>query len=189
MSQVAKFIEAKDKKAKNEQDIWLTPPRALKCLYRYVTPEKFPRVWECSAGPPDNRPIVDELRSRGFEVHATDILDGEEFSLYEYEPPETSYDLILTNPPFANKTLTLQRMFTLAATKNKSFCLLLPIMALDSLPIRTMLKFQGDRWGILCPSQTIHFVNYKNPGMKSRSFFSSAWFCYNVDGIRGLMFE
>ena len=83
----------------------------------------------------------------------------------------------------------MQRMLSLAAAKNKAVCLLLPIMALDSLPIRNMLKFHGTRWGIVCPSQTIHFINYKNPTMKSRSFFSSAWFCYNVDGIKGLMFE
>ena len=190
VGQVKKFIKSNEsKKAKTDTSLWLTPPSALKCILKYVKPEKYPNVWECCAGPLDNRNIVDELTKHGFQVHATDIFDGEHHDMYEYTPPDELYDIIFTNPPFINKTMTLQRMLSLAASKNKSFCLLLPIMALDSLPIRNLLKFNSDKWGILCPAGTINFINYYNPTKKSRSFFASAWFCYDVDGIRGLMFE
>jgi len=163
------------------KDLYLTPPYALDPLWKILSRETFPRVWECAAGPAGHQNIATELERRGFAVIATDILDEEPRDFYEFAPPSDAYDIIVTNPPFTKKFMTLQRLFAL----NKPFCCLFPIMLLDSLPCRNLLKFHAD-WAFLFPNCNINYVKYppdKNSTKKSRAFFSSGWLCWKIPGL------
>ena len=164
------------------KDLYLSPAHALDPLWKIekFTPEVFPRVWEMAAGPKDHQNIKTELEKRGFNVIATDILDDEPKDFYDYSPPADSYDIIITNPPFTKKNLTLQRLFSL----NKPFMVLFPIMLLDSLPCRNLLKFHED-WAIVYPNTNINYIKYpiQENAKKSRAFFSSAWLCWKIPGL------
>jgi hypothetical protein len=159
---------------------YYTPEYALEYIYKYVS--KYKKVWEPCAG---KGHIVKYLEKKGHVVVATDILMGQEYDIHgTYSPPSDQYDIIITNPPFKKKTLTLQRLFSI----DKPFAILLPTMALDSGPVRALLKKHEGQFGILMPNKTINYIlSCPVAKKKSRSFFHSSWFCWKIENLKGLV--
>lgn len=164
----------------NPNNIYYTPDYAMDYIYDAI--KEFPRVWEPCCG---EGHMVRYLENRGHTVIGTDISMGEEYNLWTYEPPKDSYDIIVTNPPFQKKKKTMLRLFELG----KPFAILMPTVALDSNPLRKMLKKYG-QYGILIPNRTINYIpaDHKDaiaPPRHSRSFFHSSWYCYKIPSIQG----
>ena len=165
-------------KTKSISDYY-TPDYATEYVIPFLKEAGFTTVWESCCG---KGHMVRTLRENGFHVLSTDIWMGEEYDFYHYEP-SLPYDAIVTNPPFQGKTKVLERLFGLG----KPFAVLLPLVALDSNPIRQLLKQHDGEWGILAPNKTINYIT-QDKSRKSRSFFFSAWFCYKVPTVKGLVF-
>lgn len=161
---------------------WGTPSYAFDGFLQYLKP--FSSVWEPCKGAGH---ISDFLAQQGFSVHATDINDGDQFDFYKYCPSPEVFrpDIIVTNPPFTQKTRTVQRLFELGLP----FAALFPVMLLDSGPVRELLRQHSD-WGVYLPNRTINYISLGEPMLrKSRSFFHSAFFTWKVPGINGLVIQ
>lgn len=159
---------------------YYTPEYALEYIYKYVS--RYKKVWEPCAG---KGHIVKYFEKKGHVVVATDIIMGQQYDLHgSYSPPVDQYDIIITNPPFKKKTVTLQRLFNIG----KPFAILLPTMALDSGPVRALLKKHEGQFGILMPNKTINYIlSCPVAKKKSRSFFHSSWFCWKIENLKGLI--
>ena len=165
-------------------DEYYTPEDALSWIEDVVQP--YRTIWEPCAGAGH---IVRYFEARGHAVIPTDIRMGPEYDLFKYHPQD-AYDIIVTNIPFTNKRRILERMFQIG----KPFVILLSTMALNSNPIRELLKTYGD-WGILMPPKTINYIPGDVEGAAdmtsnpkgTRSFFHSSWFCYKIPSVQGLV--
>jgi hypothetical protein len=174
------------KKAKNKpNNNYYTPDMAIEYIYPYIS--NFSRVWEPCCGA---NHISRFLENRGHTVISTDITMGHEYDIFTYAPPPESYDIIVTNPPFQGKRRIMERLYALG----KPFVVLMPTMALDSNPVRILLKNNPD-WGIIMPPKTINYIpaehekshdSIKHP-KGTRSFFHSSWFCHNIPNVRNMM--
>ncbi len=166
----------------NPNNNYYTPDDAIDFVYDHIKP--FSRVWECCCGA---NHITRYLQAKGHTVIATDLATGHD--LFEYAPPAEDYDIIVTNPPFQGKRRVLERLYAL----NKPFIVLMPTMALDSNPVRMLLK-ADPTWGILMPPKSINFIPADHPDSAtltkkpkgSRSFFHSSWFCHRIPTVTGL---
>lgn len=78
--------------ARKERDAYETPEWVTKALIPHL-PTCGPRVWEPAAG---SGKMVTVLRQAGFDVHASDIADGQDF-LFTID---RSHRVIITNPPY-----------------------------------------------------------------------------------------
>jgi hypothetical protein len=179
---------------KREKDYY-TPAAGFEYLVPYLT-KTFPDksrcvVWECCCG---EGHIVSYLQDLGYtQIIATDIRTGHD--VLEYEP-ETHYDVIVTNPPFHNKRLFIERLISF----RKPCFVLLPTMSLESNTIRKVYKDLGEALGILMPPKMIHYIPREYHEMRdridtqklttkqSRTFFHSSWFTFHVPSISGMHF-
>ena len=181
------FSNAKERNKSEKPTNYYTPPFALSYIDPIIDKLKqkmgWTKCWECAAGPPNGpRAIADHMKSKGWDVIATDIEDGAEFDMYQYQPPSDQWDLLITNPPFSNKSLTIQRAYDLILMNEgcKGWILLLPTVSLDSSLIRNCLKRYNSSthcWSIVVPPKVIDYV-LEDPTKKSRSFFHSSYFMY-----------
>jgi hypothetical protein len=163
-------------------NIWFTPPSAVDFVYPYI--QRYAKIWEPCCG---QGHIVKYLEAKGHEVIGTDILMGETYDFKTYAPADDAYDVIVTNPPFEGKRQTLERLYALG----KPFAILMPTMALDSNPVRALIKDHG-QWGIVMPNKTINYIpgdlkHETTPPKNSRSFFHSSWFCWKIPGVEGMI--
>lgn len=167
----------------NPNNIYYTPDDALDFIAAHLAP--FKRVWECCCG---QNHITRYLERRGHAVIATDIDMGHD--MFAYAPSPEDYDIIVTNPPFQGKRRILERLYELG----KPFAVLMPTMALNSNPVRLLLKADAD-WGILMPPKSINYIPGDHPDAAtltkkpkgSRSFFHSSWFCHKVPTVRSMV--
>lgn len=181
LNYAGQWQRAKDKPNNN----YYTPETAMEYIHPHI--KQFLRVWEPCCGA---NHITRYLEKKGHTVIATDITMGEEYNFFNYAPPPESYDIIVTNPPFQGKRRILERMYAL----EKPFAILMPTMALDSNPVRILLKKDPD-WGIIMPPKTINYIPAEHADALSRtkhpkgtrSFFHSSWFCHNVPHVRNMM--
>ena len=158
---------------------YATPPHAFDGFLDYLKP--YTRVWEPCAG---QGHISNYLTSQGFEVLSSDITYGPEYDMYTYAPDPASYQVLITNPPFSRKTITLARLYEIG----KPFAILLPVLALDSAPIRELIRTHGD-WGVFLPNRTLNYIDMAAPDKKSRSFFHSAWFTWKLPACQGMIIQ
>jgi hypothetical protein len=181
LNYAGQWQRAKDKPNNN----YYTPESAMGYIYDRI--KGFPRVWEPCCGA---NHITRFLEGKGHTVIATDITMGDEYDLFTYAPPPESYDIIVTNPPFQGKRRILERLYALG----KPFAILMPTMALDSNPVRILLK-KDPCWGIIMPPKTISYIPAEHERATSitkhpkgtRSFFHSSWFCHNLPNVRNMM--
>lgn len=136
-----------------------TPPEALEPLYEFIN--KDWTIWECACGEGN---LVRELETKGYDVVATDIREGNDF--LKYTPDK--FDCIITNPPYSIKQKFLQRCYDLG----KPFALLLPLTTFETQKRQDLFN----RYGI----EVIMFdkrINFKTPsGQGGGSWFATAWF-------------
>jgi hypothetical protein len=181
---------------KQEKDYY-TPRVAFEYLIPHLTklyPDKSKCIiWECCCG---EGHLVSYLKEAGYtNVIATDIKTGHDMLTYE---PDTHYDIIITNPPFYQKRIFIERLIQLG----KPTFALLPTMSLESNTIRKVYKdlHQQQNLGILLPPKMIHYIpkeyhekrdsinTQKLTTKQSRTFFHSSWFAFHIPSIVGIEF-
>lgn len=141
-------------------DEYYTPRYAVLPILRYVPHDKV--VW-CPFDTEQSE-YVQALRAHGIPCVHSHICRGQDF--YAYEPPH--WDLLLSNPPFHEKTRLLERCIALG----KPFALLLPNTCLNN--IGPMRQFMGIDLQLLMFDRRIEFL----PGQGSP--FASSYFCRNI---------
>lgn len=146
-------------------DCCQTPAYALTPLLPYI-PQSW-RVWECAAG--EGRLVV-ALRSHGYTVEASDVLDGQDF--FRYEP--AAWDCIVTNPPYSIKYKWLARCYTLG----KPFALLLPVEVLGSGKAQSMFAHYGSE--VLLLNKRVNFKMPNAGWAGTGAQFPTAWFTWQM---------
>jgi len=141
-------------------DLCQTPTYALDPLYPHLNPSWV--IWEPACGECN---LVNGLRSRGYEVFASDIFNGQDF--FKYQP--NRFDMILTNPPYSLKLAWLERCYNLG----KPFALLLPVEVLGVGSAQRLFKRYGME--VILLSRRIDFATVNTSFEKSSSWFPSCW--------------
>lgn len=112
---------------RDKQDLYITPPHAVTAILSLVPPGVT--VWEPCNG---TGAISDVFAAAGFTVRRTDLLepaaDGTGINFLTDAPP-FDYDVIVTNPPWSEKTRWLER---LEAT-GKPYIVLYPLSAMSGV--------------------------------------------------------
>jgi hypothetical protein len=136
----------------------------------YVTPyiPKHWRIWECASG---QGRIVNALRHHGYDVVATDIETGFDFT--DKLIPIPDCDMLLTNPPYDIKDKWLQRCYDIG----KPFAMLLPITALGEQERVRMFSQHGIQ--LIMPPDRVEFITPN--GTEGGGWFYTAWFCHGLD--------
>lgn len=107
----------------------------------------------------ENSEYVRMFREQGFKVIHSHIWDGKDFLTYE---PEEHYDFIISNPPFTNKRVWVERAIQL----KKPFAFLLPATWLnDTAPFQL-----GVELDILMFDKRI---NFGKPGISFKAIYYS----------------
>ena len=88
-------------------------------------------------------------------------------------------DIIITNPPYSNKDDFLERAYILG----KPFAFLLPIESLGAKRRGLLYKEYGIQ--LIIPHERINFIV---PSGKKSAWFPTAWFCWQLNLPRDLMF-
>ena len=136
-----------------------TPTEAVMPLIRHL-PEWVKTVW-CPCDTEDSK-IVLALRNAGYTVIATHIRDGRDF--FTIREPE-GYDMIITNPPYSNKSEFIARCMEIG----RPWVLLLPLDALCGKSRYELYK-QGPV-GVITLAERIDFTG------KGKNWFYNAWVC------------
>ena len=108
--------------------------------------------------------FVRVFKEYGYNVIYSHISYGQDF--YKYEPE--NWDVIISNPPFTNKT----EIFKRAISFNKPFCLLMSLTWLNDRMPKLLFKDIG--------LQLLMFedrMDFKNQSKEKPINFSSAYFC------------
>lgn len=136
-----------------------TPTEAVMPLIRHL-PEWVKTVW-CPCDTEDSK-IVLALRNAGYNVIATHIRDGRDF--FTIREPE-GYDIIVTNPPYSNKSEFIARCIELGMP----WSLLLPLDALCGA--RRFELYKGAKWrtGVITIASRVDFTG------KNRPWFNVVW--------------
>jgi hypothetical protein len=150
-------------------DACQTPPEAIDPLLPFLNP--MARIWESAAG---EGLLVEALYDSGFTiVVATDILTDQNF--FEFEPPSSTYDIQITNPPYSVKYDWLKRSYELG----KPFALLLPVEVLGAKTAQVLFREYGVE--VVFPDGRINF-KMPNVGFEGSSAqFPTAWFTWGLN--------
>lgn len=141
-----------------------TPPYAIKPLLYYIP--KGITVWECCDF--GKSEITKLLKEHGCNVIST----GKQEDFFTYLPDE--FDMIITNPPYSLKDEFLERCYKLG----KSFCLLLPITALEGKRRGKLFREYGIE--LLVFDGRIQFLKYMGLKQGNGNWFNTSWFCWNI---------
>jgi hypothetical protein len=156
-------------------DDFQTPPEALCPLLKYVP--KHWTIWEPAQG---KGFLLDELQKRGFTAHGSDIKTGHDFLLSDSPVP---YDCVITNPPFSIKNQFLKTCYD----RQKPFALLMPITTFESLERQKLFKTHGVE--VIFLNRRINFETPSEKGVKSCSWFATAWFTHGLQIGNQITFE
>ena len=143
-----------------------TPFYAVDPILKYIPRDKkiwcpFDKQWSA---------YVQRFKSCGYYVTNSHLDFGQDF--FTYEPED--YDIIVSNPPFSNKDMILERLYSL----NKPFAVLLPM---NSLQGQSRFKYFNQGIQLLCFDKRIGYHNpqdYISP--VEGSPFATAYFCRGV---------
>ena len=150
----------KDAYTSESSDEHYTPKYAVLPIIKYLEKDKI--IW-CPFDTA-NSEFVLNLKENGFKVVYSHIASGQDF--YIYEPYE--WDIIVSNPPFANKRKAFER----ALSFGKPFALLASNTWLNDLAPKQL--FKSDQLQLLMFDKRI---NYNG---KSNVPFSSSYYCKDV---------
>ncbi len=145
-----KINRAGDKAKVSQMDVCQTPPHALEPLYPYLKKDWL--IWESAVGP--EKLIQQTLESKGFIVIGTDLMYGDRYNRFTYQP--IHYDIEITNVPFSIKYDWLAQAFK----DGKRFALLVPYETTAAKEFKLLHKqYNHKPWTIekLSPERRINF--------------------------------
>lgn len=149
---------------KGKNDECYTPRYGVEPLLEFLPQYKDKIIW-CPFDDEASEFVI-VLKENGYNVVFSHIKYGQDY--YNYEP--CNWDLMISNPPFTNKSETFKR----ALSFNKPFALLMTITWLnDGAPANI---FADKQLQILSFNKRIEFKNQKQTGKIN---FLSAYFCWN----------
>lgn len=156
---------------------YATPHSAWDDILKYVSKKDViyePFYLDGGSG----RYICDE---KGYKVIHTDCDFYTWYKTFEY-------DLILSNPPFADIKKILPYLFDV----DKPFCLLMPSSKLHTQYLAKYFKQTERKLQILVPRRRVHFVKYENKdpveNWKPQTCFDCYWYCYKMKLPKDIMF-
>ena len=156
-------------------DACQTPPAAIGPLLPHLV-EGW-KIWEPAAGEGN---LVNAFRGFGFDVIASDLINGANF--FEFEPE--TWDCLITNPPYSIKYQWLERCYQLS----RPFALLLPVETLGARSAQVFFEQYGVEVIFLDRR-----VNFKMPNIGwdgSSAQFPTAWFTNGLEiGKRSRVFS
>lgn len=148
-----------------------TPRKTVELLLPYIQHWKDKTIW-CPCDKEDSE-FVKVLKENGFNIVYSHIDYGQDF--FVYTPRQ--FDAILTNPPYKNKRLFMER----AESFNKPWCMLLPINIISDAVLNDLFGDMSELT-ILVPKKRTKFFNKatgeigKSPTFKAcyigRNFFT-----------------
>ncbi len=167
--------------ARKERDEYNTPDWVVEALIPFL-PE-CRKIWEPACGQGN---IVRVLADNGYDVYATDIVDGEDF--FAAKSSQQS-DGIITNPPYTDSAVFIQRAIDVMMPRNGFVCMLLPV-DYDSAKSRRNLFadcpiFSGK---IVLLKRIVWFE--RDDGKKAAPSENHAWYVWSwkKQGKPGLMY-
>ncbi len=148
--------------SKGRNDECYTYRYAVEPLLEFLEPFRDKIIW-CPFDTEESE-FVKVFKENGYEVVYSHIDYGQDF--YTYEPEK--WDLLISNPPFTNKTQIFERVISF----NKPFALLMNITYLnDAVAAKT---FKNIKLQILSFDKRMEF---KNQVKTKKINFMSAYFC------------
>ena len=148
--------------SKGKNDECYTHRYAVEPLLEFLPPFKDKIIW-CPFDTEESE-FVKVFREYGYNVVNSHIDYGQDF--YNYEPE--NWDVIISNPPFTNKTDIFKR----AISFNKPFCLLMTLTWLNDRAPK--LLFRNIKMQLLMFEDRMDF---KNQSQAKPINFSSAYYC------------
>lgn len=142
-------------------DELFTPDYAIEPMLKYI-PRDVQRIW-CPCDTLDSR-IVFMLGMQGYDVECSHIQEGQDFLTYN---ASTTYDMIITNPPFSIKDKIIKRCYDL----KKPFALLLPLTALEGQKRGEMWKRGGI--GVVVLDNRVDYNG------KGSCWYNTSWFIHS----------
>ncbi len=137
---------------------------AVEPLLEFLEPFRSKTIW-CPFDKSDSE-FVKVFNENGFNVVFSHIENGQDF--YTFEPKH--FDLIVSNPPFSNKT----EMFKRVLSFKKPFAILMSILYLnDNKPYEI---FKNIDLQLLMFNERMEF---KNQPVTKKISFKSAYYCSN----------
>jgi hypothetical protein len=131
-----------------------------------------------------NKNIYNQMQFSGDECYTTrseaDKLLELGLDFYYYEPKE--WDLIITNPPFSNRTNLFKRLLDF----NKPFIILQPTQFFNNQTAVSMLCNGSDNFKFIMPQSRMSFMTYNkiiNKVIKGNNgiAFYSFWISYKLN--------
>lgn len=156
----------------SKKDDYFTPSYAVVPLLKYLPPAPL-KIWECCDAT-NKSAISTTLREAGYEVITTDVLTGFNFL---YKKPNFDFDMIITNPPYSNKTDFIKRCYSY----NKPFALLMPLTALEGVERNELYREHGI--SLIIFDKRVNFLENK------QNWFNTSWYCYDIMENNKMIFE
>lgn len=144
-----------------KNDECYTHDYAVEPLLEFLEPFRNKIIW-CPFDTKDSE-FVKIFTKNGYNVEFSHIDNGQDF--YKYEPKQ--FDIIISNPPFTNKTEMFKRIISF----NKPFAILMSILYLnDDISYKT---FKNIDLQLLMFDKRMNFKNQP----QNKINFKSAYFC------------
>jgi len=141
-----------------------TPEYAVDIIIPYLKKDMV--IW--SPFSKNEHKFADYLRGKGFKVINThfnpETKEGEDFLIYT---PDFSFDIILDNPPFKNKTKYVERAFSFG----KPFALFLPFNSFSDNGIPKLFIENNAEPQLLIPDKRTEFENQKQRGISFKTIY------------------
>lgn len=157
-----------NKKAGNglRMDQCQTPSYGVAPILPYLAPGT--RVWEPATG---EGYLADALDKHGCTTIRTDWITGQDF--FRYAPDPSTYDVIVTNPPYSLKYDWMQRCYALG----KPWALLVPLETIGAGKAQAMFRQHG--FEVLLLDRRINF-KMPNKGWDGSAQFPVCWLCWRL---------
>ena len=151
--------------SKGKNDECYTYRYAVEPLLEFLKPFKDKTIW-CPFDTEESE-FVKVFKEYGYKVVNSHIETGQDF--YRYEPEQ--FDLIISNPPFTNKT----EMFKRVLSFNKPFAILMSVLYLNDGTPYTLFK-DIDLQLLLFPKR----MTFKGQTYTNKINFMSCYFCKDI---------
>lgn len=121
--------------------------------------------------------IYKVLIKHGFNVTISNLVIGLDF--YNYQPEV--FDIIISNPPFSNRTALMKRLLSF----NKPFIILQGIQYFNNQHAVSFLSKYSDDFKFIFPRSRMSFITYDEKekllkSSKTGASFYSFWLCYKT---------